>query len=514
MPHESLLAVQIFVGITGVMTLAISAMVTERKRAEDRFRLLVESAPSAMVMARKQGDIVLVNSQAEKLFGYKREELIGRPIEILVPHRFRLAHPAYRAGFAAQPHARPMGAGRDLFAMRKDGSEFPVEIGLNPIETEEGILVLSAIVDLTERKFAETAMREANVTLRASVNELERQSREIALLNQMSHLLQTCQSAEEAYAVLKKFTQELFPADSGAVFMVNSTSDFVETACVWGAHPPIEQVFSPRECWALRKGQVHSVTEDHSTLVCQHLSQEKLPANTLCVPMMTQGGALGVLHLRGGPKKSIHPGEEAARLIVAREQLAVNFTELIALALANLRLRETLRAQSILDPLTGLHNRRLLKETLQREVRRAARSQRRLAVLMMDVDNFKEYNDSYGHDAADTLLKEMGAFIQKRTRSEDFACRFGGDEFVIILAETSVEAAEGRARQLLDGIKRLTIPHGERYLAPPTVSLGVALYPEHGSTGEALMRAADVALYNAKNAGRNRLVVGQTTDND
>jgi diguanylate cyclase (GGDEF)-like protein/PAS domain S-box-containing protein len=511
-PNRSLLAVQMFVGITSVMTLAISAMVTARKRAEDRFRMLVESAPSAMIMARREGDIVLVNSQAVKLFGYKREELIGQSIELLVPKRFRSAHPAFRAGFAAQPHARPMGAGRDLFALRKDGSEFPVEIGLNPIESEEGVLFLSAIVDLTERKFAETGMREANATLRTSVNELERQSREIAQLNQMSHLLQTCQSAEEAYTVIKQFTEELFPADSGAVFVLNTSSDYAEIVCDWGKSPPVEQVFSPRDCWSLRRGQIHSFPEGSTTLVCQHLSREQLPPNALCVPMMALGGALGVLHLRGGPKKSFHPGEEMARVLLAREQLAVNFTGHVALALANLRLAETLRAQSILDPLTGLHNRRHLKESLEREVRRAARGQRCLAVMMLDVDKFKEFNDTYGHDAADCLLRELGAFLQKRTRGEDFACRYGGDEFVIVLAETSVGAAQKRAQQLLDGIMRLNIPYGNRFLSPPTVSLGVALYPEHGATAEALMRAADVALYSAKNKGRDRIVLGQVSE--
>jgi len=510
--NDSLLSVQIFVGINSVMTLAVSALVTERKRAEVRIRLLVESAPSAMVMAGRQGKIVLVNSQTEKLFGYSREELIGQPVEILVPHRFRGAHPGYRAGFAAQPLARPMGAGRDLYAARKDGSEFPVEIGLNPIETEEGTLVLSTIMDITERKYAETAMREANATLRSSLNELERQSREIALLNQMSHLLQTCQSAEEAYTVIKQFTEELFPADSGAVFVLNSSSDYAEIVCDWGKSPPVEQVFSPRDCWALRRGQIHSFPEGSTTLVCQHLSREQLPPNALCVPMMALGSALGVLHLRGGPKKSFHPGEEMARVLVAREQLAVNFTGHVALALANLRLAETLRAQSILDPLTGLHNRRHLKESLEREVRRAARGQRCLAVMMLDVDKFKEFNDKFGHDAADCLLRELGAFLQKRTRGEDFACRYGGDEFVIVLAETSVGAAEKRAQQLLDGITRLNIPCGNRFLSPPTVSLGIALYPEHGGTAEALMRAADVALYSAKNKGRDRIVVGKLNE--
>ncbi len=509
-PNESLLLVQVFVGISSVMTLAVSAIVTERKRAEERFRLVVESAPDAMVMASLQGKIVLVNSQAEKLFGYRREELVGQPIEILVPKRFRGAHPAYRAGFAAQPRARPMGAGRDLFAVRKDGSEFPVEIGLNPIETEEGTHVLGAIVDITERKRVEQTMQDANETLRSWVSELGRQTREIALLNQMSHLLQTCLSAEEAYTVIKQFTQELFPVESGAVFVLNASLDFVEAVCVWGETPPVEQVFSPRECWALRRGQVHAVQDGRSTLVCQHMSKEQTPAHSLCVPMMAQGEALGMLHLRGRLPAGSQNEEHRARLIAAREQLAVNVAGDIALALANLRLRETLRTQSILDPLTGLYNRRHLKESLEREVRRAARNQRRLAVIMLDVDQFKGFNDTFGHDAGDAILRELAAFLQKRTRGEDFACRYGGDEFVIILAETSLEAAEKRAQQLREGIKRLTIPHGDRYLAPPTVSLGLALYPDHGANAETLLRAADEALYSAKTQGRDRVVVGQT----
>jgi PAS domain S-box-containing protein len=129
--------------------------ISDRKRAEARFRLAVESAPNAMVMVSQEGKIVLVNSQTEKLFGYQREELIGQSVDILVPNKFRAAHPQHRADFFAGPQARGMGAGRDLYAQRKDGSEFPVEIGLNPIETDEGTWVLSAIVDITERKRAE-----------------------------------------------------------------------------------------------------------------------------------------------------------------------------------------------------------------------------------------------------------------------------------------------------------------------------------------------------------------------
>lgn len=145
--------------------------ITDRKRLEDRFRAAVESAPLAMLMIDARGRIVLVNAGTEGLFGYAREELLGEQMEILVPERFRGRHPAHRHGFFGSPEARRMGAGRDLFGLRKDGSEFPVEIGLNPIHTGDGLLVLSAIIDITERKRLEDALYEANEALEQRVAE-------------------------------------------------------------------------------------------------------------------------------------------------------------------------------------------------------------------------------------------------------------------------------------------------------------------------------------------------------
>ncbi len=160
----SLLLLQAFMAILAVMGLVLAAAVVERKRAAERFALAVESAPNAMVMVDRRGRIALVNSQAIKMFGYSREELTGQSVEVLIPERFRGGHPKHRKEFSFNPRARPMGAGRDLYAVRKDGSEFPVEIGLNPIETEEGLLVISAIVDITERKRAEEQIRLLAVT--------------------------------------------------------------------------------------------------------------------------------------------------------------------------------------------------------------------------------------------------------------------------------------------------------------------------------------------------------------
>ncbi|MGH8580347.1 MAG: sensor histidine kinase [Gammaproteobacteria bacterium] len=153
----------------GVHVLATVVDITERKRAEQRFRTAVESAPTAMVMIDKNGAIVLANAEAIRSFGYGADELVGQAVEILVPERFRTGHPAHRAGFFANPEARRMRVGRELYALRKDGSEFPVEIGLNPVETEEGLFVLSAIVDITERKRSEEALRRLNEELEQRV---------------------------------------------------------------------------------------------------------------------------------------------------------------------------------------------------------------------------------------------------------------------------------------------------------------------------------------------------------
>jgi diguanylate cyclase (GGDEF)-like protein len=266
-----------------------------------------------------------------------------------------------------------------------------------------------------------------------------------------------------------------------------------------------DEAFTPEECWALRRGRPHRVESEAVGPLCRHAGPT-FRGSTLCVPMMAQGEALGVLHLQGAGGAAL---ATSVRVPInnAVERLATSLAEHISLALANLKLRETLRYQSIRDPLTGLFNRRYLEDSILRELQRAARKQRPLGIIMLDVDHFKKYNDTYGHQAGDALLRGIGALLQRNTRGDDIACRYGGEEFIIILPEAPLEIARQRAERLREEANNLAT-HGDPGRAV-SLSFGVAAFPEHGVNAMDLLRAADRALYRAKGAGRDRVMVAE-----
>jgi diguanylate cyclase (GGDEF)-like protein len=330
-------------------------------------------------------------------------------------------------------------------------------------------------------------------------------TREVELLNQMGEMLQACQSMEEAYSVMDELAGQIFAGDAGIVLILNAPRKLLEVAAAWGRTPVGErEVFAPEECWALRRGRAHLVEDTASGLLCRHLPTPP-PIAYLCLPLVAHGEALGVLHLASAAEQP--PG--AADLTPARQRLADAVARQLALSLANVKLRETLRVQSIRDPLTNLFNRRYMEEMLEREVRWGERKLRPVGVIMLDIDHFKQVNDTFGHDAGDAVLREVGTLLQSKVRAVDVACRYGGEEFVLILPEASMENTRRRAEQLRESAKRHHISHEGKAIGPVTISAGAAVFPDHGSTAEAVIRAADAALYRAKVAGRDRVVVAE-----
>ncbi len=352
-----------------------------------------------------------------------------------------------------------------------------------------------------ERARAERELQQANSSLEHTVDRLAQRGRETSLLRQMGEMLQTCASADEANQVVARYAQQLIPGHAGALYVQDAKDQAFEVQAAWGAPPPEREAISADACWALRRGKLYVIKGDGSDIVCKHIAQP-IRSFSVCVPLTAHGEVLGLLHLRSaGPVN----GDREYHLQAAT-QLAESIADNAALALADIKLRTSLRAQAIQDPLTGLYNRRFMEETLQRETRRAERTDKPVGILMLDIDHFKAFNDANGHEAGDALLKALGEVVRKQVRGSDVACRYGGEEFTIILQEATPEFSTQRAEQLRESIGEILLQHQRKSFTGFTVSIGVASFPQHGATWEEVLRAADQALYVAKEQGRNRVV--------
>ena len=338
------------------------------------------------------------------------------------------------------------------------------------------------------------ARKEHDLQHERMMGELKERSERATMLAKMGELLQSCVSRDEVFAAALGFAPKIFPSP-GAVALFNASRSLVEVIGSWtGCRLPATD-FEPADCWALRTGRAHLVVAGDPTARCQHAAG--VDNTYLCIPILAQGEALGILHFQT---------TEAVPSIGESELSFKNtFAGQLGLSIANIRLREALRTQSVKDPLTGLYNRRYLEETLQREIRRATRAKQSLGVLILDLDYFKKFNDTYGHEAGDAVLREAGGFFSRSIRVEDTVCRFGGEEFVIILPTASVEAASARAECIRSKLREMTVHHRGQSLGMITVSVGAAAFPRHGASPKELLAAADAALYEAKKRGRDRV---------
>ncbi|MDP3182015.1 MAG: PAS domain S-box protein [Desulfobaccales bacterium] len=481
----------------------------ELEQLREQQEMILQAAGEGIFGLNRQGEVTFANPAAAAMIGYELRELVGRPMHDLIHHtredgtpHLREDCPVYAALQSGETHRVS-----DDFFWRKDGQGFPVEYTATPV-MDRGQTVGTVVVfkDITRRRRDEEALARVNDHLRRMVAETEERHRTMSLLKDVDDVLQSCHTAEEAYAAISLSAAKLFPDDSGALYLLNSSQTYFEAVAAWGESPPAEAVFAPDDCWSVRRNRLHLVTASHPELPCRHIT-DSWSGDYLCVPMMMQREAPGVLHVRLGPPRTLGlTAEELKTQAESRLQLAVIVAEHLGLSLANLKLRETLRHQAIRDPLTGLFNRRYLEETLDRELHRVKRQGIHLGVVMIDLDHFKQYNDNFGHNAGDELLVALGNLILSLVRAEDIPCRFGGEEFLLIIAGASLEVTLGRTEQLRLGVKQLHEQHPGKFLHPVTISAGVAVFPGHGESADVLIRAADAALYQAKREGRDRVV--------
>lgn len=327
------------------------------------------------------------------------------------------------------------------------------------------------------------------------LDELDSTGRDIRVINELSSSLQSSESREDAAAILSHYLTRLFPASAGGLYLMRSSRNHLELVATWGEPGSAMAVsMAPSDCWALRLGRTYQRSGD-SDLRCHHLTLDD--HSTLCVPLTAQGDIVGMIHIESSTLETLEKIKPLAEFTGTH----------IGAALAGISLRESLRQQNIRDPLTGLFNRRYLEETLDRELHRARRGNTRLSLIMLDIDHFKQFNDHHGHQAGDLLLKEFGNNLRAHVRGQDIACRYGGEEFMLVMPEASLENAVKRAETLRQSLVSLVVDYQGARLPSITASFGVAAYPQDGDDAETLQRLADRALYHAKASGRDQVAV-------
>ena len=482
---------------------------------EQRIRILesaLESMGDGVVVVDENGTFLLVNSAARRIYGRDVRDgsieswsdvygiFLPDGVTRFPPHDLPLAralrgessdqvelffrNEAHPAGIYVASTGRPL---RDA-AHRVHG----------------GIVVLR---DITLHKRAEIELRDTNQRLSQLVADQARRAEQSRILADMSSLLQATATSDELYGVIADYFERLFAGASGAFFAYSASRDALEQKASWGGYgrsgePPL---IRPSECWGLRRGRVHRLDPRSTRMRCAHLRGDAV-TGAMCAPVLGPGETIGLVHLRFDEATHVLPVHDAA-LWDERDQITVTAAEYVGLALVNLQLRTALQQQSIRDSLTGLFNRRFMEETLTREIRRAHRHQTTVSVLMLDIDHFKIFNDRRGHAAGDVVLRDFGALLADSIRGADIACRYGGEEFTILLPDTTTAGARHKAGELLDRIRALHLTFNGHDVGGVTASVGVATYPSHGEHADTLLRAADAALYAAKQAGRNRVEV-------
>ncbi|WP_218253535.1 diguanylate cyclase, partial [Candidatus Magnetobacterium casense] len=347
-------------------------------------------------------------------------------------------------------------------------------------------------------------MQKSNVELKTKARLLELRELESGLFSRMSELFQACNCVEEASVVITNTVSQLFPRDRGALYIYNSSRNLLEGISVWGNPPPQELVITQNECWGLRRGHVHIMVDEARDIACQHVREKGIPY--ICTPIMAKGETIGMLHLLLDSLKGKSYEQD---WFTEKEQLAMRLAEGCGLAIINLKLQESLRNMSMRDPLTGLFNRRYMKESLELEWQRSMRKYTPIGIIMIDIDHFKQFNDTFGHDGGDKLLCELGMFLTKQIRGGDIACRYGGEEFTIIMPEASAEVTMQRAEQIREAACHMHVMYKQQSLGTITLSMGVAVLPVHGADTSIVLQAADAALYRAKHEGRNRVCMAE-----
>lgn len=373
----------------------------------------------------------------------------------------------------------------------------------------ENIQLHSALIKGSEETTAQMEitrkLMEANRNLEFTLKELNLRNEEMQWLKELSSTSQTCIYVDEAYKLIAQYTSKLLPDVAGVFYSMHPSRNYLESMISWDNPLNDEKIIKPDECLGLRRGTIYKTENPQSDLVCTHYKLNKNSRTYSCLPLFAQSDIIGLLYLEW--KNYQKDNQEAINKKQNQDIVASMIAEQVAIGISNIKLRETLRNLSFRDALTGLYNRRYLEETLEREISRCSRKSLPLAIFMLDIDHFKQFNDKFGHEAGDMVIQALSTSLRNFARKDDVACRYGGEEFIFIMPEIDIETAMQRAKELHESVSRIHLRYGGNALTQITISIGLAIYPRDGENMHDLIAAADIALYQAKNSGRNKTIV-------
>lgn len=458
---------------------------------------VLQTVASLVVGLDLEGRIIIFNKACEDLTGFSAKEVFGKTIwDVLIPPedlegvkqvfdelRFEAIPNSYENYWITKNGEKRLINWRNSFVVGEDGKP---------------IFIIGTGVDVTEQRRMEKEILTSRMELSRQLEAIQRRNYILGLLGEMVEGIIVSKSDEDVKTILMRYLGEIFDPHSWALYVLDKEKTVI-TKWVAGGNgrsQPAHEWIAAEECWALRTGRFYECHKEPIYSCNQGYNKKK--GQIYCYPISYQLDKLGVLSLFVLDDSERNEGQFFKELL----EMVSRF---IGLGFWNFRLRIMLREQSILDPLTGLYNRRYLNDYLKMEYYRAERSGMPISLIMLDIDHFKDINDTYGHTVGDDVLKNLANIIRQMVRLSDVICRYGGEEFLIVCPDMDIEVARNRAEALRAKVERYILP----LVGGITISIGVATFPRHGDNIEKVLQKADEALYEAKRMGRNCVIVAK-----
>ncbi len=465
----------------------------ELQRSQQMQRLFLDQGPFAAYIKDEQSRMLYYNQEIQSRFSVNPQEWVGKTDSEFLPNPEE-GRRVMENDQVVLKTLRPLKLIEEVKIPGNDQPCYWLSFKFPFSDYATGAYRIAGIsIDITESIEAQRSLTDLNRQLEEKTLKLEAKKRELIYLSDMADMLYCCESEDEVYQVVALTCSKLFPNMSGSIYIIANSKNYVQMNSSWGSERTSKEIFSQSECWALRRGKFNLLSACNSGLMCNHLIQP-VSGTHLCVPLFGQGEVVGILHIDA--PEEISPEDQQITEIIART---------LGIALNNLSIKKRLTYDNLRDGMTQLFNQNYMQTITEQRLAEADRSGQPLSVIFLDIDNFKYYNSRYGHLTANIVIQGLAKLLLKSIRSFDIACRWGGEEFVVVMPNMTLENLRKRVEQLRIDVEQMQLKDGDQILERITASFGIAV-SEPGITVKDFLNRANQAMLEAKRTGKNRVM--------